>query len=206
MSAASSARPRAPRGEGERTRDEILDTTERLLADAGTDDAVSIRAIAEAVGVTPPSIYRHFGDKDALMLAVCARHFARMDARSQAAADEAADPVEALRARGLAYVHDGLENPGTYRVLFMGGVQPPLEFELEQMPGSEAFLHLVEAVERCVETGAFRDVDAFETAAGLWTVVHGVTSLQLSHPHFPWPDELAERVIDAQLRGLRTDD
>jgi len=202
----SSARPRAPRGEGDRTREEILDATERLLIEAGSEDAVSIRAIGDAVGVTPPSIYRHFEDKDALMLAVCVRHFARMDARSEAAAAEVDDPVAALRARGLAYVKDGLQNPGTYRFLFMGGVHVRDDFELERMPGSEAFIHLVDAVERCVEAGAFRRVDAFETAAGLWTVVHGVTSLQLSHPHFPWPEDLAEQVIDAQLRGLTAED
>lgn len=202
----SSPRARAPRGEGDRTREEILDATERLLLEAQREDAVSIRAIGDAVGVTPPSIYRHFEDKDTLMLAVCTRHFTRMDARAEAAAREVDDPVASLRARGLAYVKDGLENPGTYRILFLGGVHVQDDFDLERMPGSEAFLHLVDAVERCIETGAFHRVDAFETAAGLWTVVHGVTSLQLSHPEFPWPEDLAEQVIDAQLRGLRADD
>ena len=75
-----SARSRSRRGEGEPLRDEILAAAERLIVETGNEDAVSIRAIADAVGVTPPSIYLHFPDKDPLILAVCERHFETFDA------------------------------------------------------------------------------------------------------------------------------
>ena len=73
--------PRSPqiRGEGETLRADLLTATERLMIEAGSADAVSIRAIADAVGVTPPSIYLHFPDKDSLILAVCERHFEAFD-------------------------------------------------------------------------------------------------------------------------------
>ena len=64
----ASRRTRARRGEGERLREEILDAAERLLIETGNRDAVSIRAVAEAVGVTPPSIYLHFADKTELLI------------------------------------------------------------------------------------------------------------------------------------------
>ena len=67
-------RSRSRRGEGETLRADLLTATERLMIEAGSADAVSIRAIADAVGVTPPSIYLHFPDKDSLILAVCERH------------------------------------------------------------------------------------------------------------------------------------
>ena len=63
-------RPRLPKGEGRQLRDEILVATERLLLETGSAQAVSIRAVADAVGVTPPSIYRHFADKTALIFEV----------------------------------------------------------------------------------------------------------------------------------------
>ena len=66
-------RRRAPRGSGDLLRDEILDAATQLLLDTGHAKAVSIRSVAERVGVTPPSIYLHFQDKDALLDAVCAR-------------------------------------------------------------------------------------------------------------------------------------
>src|SRR5205823_3057114 len=101
-------RRRAPRGQGELLREEIIDATERLLLETGDQDAVSIRAVAEAVGVTPPSIYLHFADKIDLIFAVCERHFARFDEIQEAAAAEFDDPVESLMARGRAYVRFGL--------------------------------------------------------------------------------------------------
>jgi AcrR family transcriptional regulator len=66
--------------------DDIVDAAEELLIRTGSEDAVSIRAVADAVGVTPPSIYRHFDDKQHLLFVVCSRHFARL-------ADVVADAV-----------------------------------------------------------------------------------------------------------------
>jgi AcrR family transcriptional regulator len=71
---------------------------------------VSIRAIADAVGVTPPSIYLHFPDKESLILAVCERHFDVFDSVIEQAG-RSNDPVESLRRRGRAYVRFGVENP-----------------------------------------------------------------------------------------------
>src|SRR3954462_12451882 len=103
-------RARARRGEGERLRDEILAAAERLLIRTGDQEAVSIRAIAEAAGVTPPSIYLHFADKTQLLTAVCSARFAEFDRYLEEAASGVDDPLDALWARGRAYVRFGLDN------------------------------------------------------------------------------------------------
>ena len=66
-------RRRSPRGSGDRLAGEIVDAAIELLIDAGDDSAVSIRSIAARVGVTPPSIYLHFADKQELLDAVWSR-------------------------------------------------------------------------------------------------------------------------------------
>ncbi len=66
-------------GEGELLRDEILDAAEALLVRHGSMDAVPLRSVATAVGVSAPSIYLHFADKDDLFFAVCDRRFAHFD-------------------------------------------------------------------------------------------------------------------------------
>ncbi len=200
-------RARARRGEGAKLRDAILDATERLLVQAGDPDDVSIRAIADAVQVTPPSIYLHFADKDALIVAVCARAFAAFDATIEDATT--ADPVESLRRRARAYVHFGLENPAQYRILFMSpGVGDGAVGEDGVQPGARAFNHLVEAVQRALDAGAVRaDLDAYLIATGLWTSVHGITSLLIARPGFRWPDTetLIDHVCRTALRGLAAD-
>ena len=77
MSVQPLRRRRAPRGSGEQLREEILDATTELLLETGHAKAVSIRSVAQRVGVTPPSIYLHFADKDALADSKDVRGYAR---------------------------------------------------------------------------------------------------------------------------------
>ncbi len=199
-------RRRAPRGQGERLREEIIDATERLLIEKGDQDAVSIRAVADAVGVTPPSIYLHFADKNDLIFAVCERHFARFDAVLQEARDAHEDPVQSLLACGHAYVRFGLENPEQYRILFMTKPQQtPDSWTAEKVMGSAAFEHLVEAVAEAIEAiGVQPRPDPVFVSISLWSIAHGITSLLLTHPNFPWPDQeqLVGYVLRMPVEGL----
>jgi AcrR family transcriptional regulator len=185
-------------------RADLLAATERLMIETGRADAVSIRAIADAVGVTPPSIYLHFPDKEALILAVCERHFEVFDAVIEDAGRSTDDPVESLRRRGRAYVRFGLENPEPYRILFMTRTESAQRSDVVVGAGARAFQHLVDAVQRCIDGGAFRPVDPVLAATGVWTAVHGITTLPISMPDFPWPDvdTLVDHVTDIQIRGL----
>jgi len=55
-----------------RTRNEILDAFTALLADKRVDEITS-REIAEAAGVSQPTLYRHFPDREALLHGITAR-------------------------------------------------------------------------------------------------------------------------------------
>jgi AcrR family transcriptional regulator len=201
MKTAPARRPRARKGDGERLRDEILAATERLLVRTGDQGAVSVRAIAEAVGVTPPSIYLHFADKAELIFAVCARHFLALDDAIESAAAGVDDPLDALRVRGRAYVRFGLDHPEQYRILFMSKPSSmPDAWTPEAMLENAAFSHHFEAVQR-----AFPGADdPYLVALGLWAAVHGVVSLLLAHPDFPWPDvdALVDHMLATQAHGI----
>jgi AcrR family transcriptional regulator len=202
----TAARTRARRGEGERLREEILDVAEDLLVSTGDENAVSIRAIAQRVGVTPPSIYLHFADKESLLWAVCERQFEIFDAVLEAADATTDDPLEALRRRGEAYAHFGLEHPEAYRLMFMGrSMVADRHADTIDKSGGSAFTHHVEAVRRAVDAGALRDdLDVVRAAIFLWSGMHGITSLLISLASFPWPerDELVRQVCALQLRAL----
>lgn len=203
-------RSRAPRGQGARLRSEILAAAGRLLAEKGDEDAVSIRMIADAVGVTPPSIYLHFPDKDTLIEAVCEERFQQFDEALEKAAASVHDPLEALRARGRAYVTFALENPEHYRVIFMTKHDRPMTMDElvtvgpEARAGTRAFAHLVEAVQRAADAGAVVSPNPLLTAIHLWSSFHGLVSLLISEPGFPWPDvdALVSSLLDMQEQGL----
>jgi AcrR family transcriptional regulator len=198
-------RTRARRGEGDKLREEILEATERLIIREGSTDKVSIRDIAEEVGCTPPSIYLHFEDRDALIFAVCERIFQALEAVSREASEGVTDPVEAVRSCGRAYVRFGLDHPEQYRIMFMSRTQDSMTpLLLERLKQASGFGLVVERAQRCVDAGMFPAEDAFFLACGLWSSVHGITSLLIAKPWFPWPDveRLVDHVIDTYCLGL----
>jgi len=195
-------RQRAPRGEGEKLRSQILDAAERLLVTLGSDEAVSIRAIAEAVGVTPPSIYRHFEDKDELLYQVCERRFADFNAAFDSA-DMPTDPIEAMRSLGRAYIGFALAHPEHYKVLMMTARERDIKRPESQ--GKRAFDRLVQATQRCIDAGLCNGDNAERLAVAMWSGVHGLCSLLITSKGFSWPgspEELGETLLDVQLRGL----
>lgn len=181
---------------------------ERLLVKSGSAEAVSIRAIATAVGVTPPSIYLHFADKEELLFAVCQEQFSRLDALIDDALVGVDDPLERLRRMGATYVRFGVEHPEQYRILLMSKGDVSLEdFQSGAMPGISTFARLMDAIETCMATGIFERQDVFLTATGLWSVVHGITSMRIAIPEFPFvgADALLDHVLDTYARGLGAD-
>jgi AcrR family transcriptional regulator len=194
-------RRRAPRGLGDQLRDEILDATTELLLETGNAKAVSIRAVAQRVGVTPPSIYLHFADKDALLDAVCARYFEKLDEEMQRAGQGHATTLELLRAQGLAYVRFALATPELYRIATMGEGQPGSDVDMTL--ASAAFQHMVVGVQAMMDEGIFAREDPTTVALTLWTAAHGVAALLIAKPYLPWGDveNFTDRVLSAVCCG-----
>jgi AcrR family transcriptional regulator len=160
---------------------------------------VSIRAVAEAVGVTPPAIYLHFADKDTLIRAVCEDTFRALDDFVEGRVAGITDPLEQLAERGRAYVDFGVEHPEQYRVLFMGKARQ----SGDEVLAASGFAHLLDNVIRAMDAGHIAQRDPGVVSAGLWAVVHGVTSMALAVPGCPVDRHvLIEHLLEVQARGL----
>jgi AcrR family transcriptional regulator len=208
-----SERRRAPRGRGGELRGDVLRAAVALLDETGDEDAVSLRAVAQRVGVSVPSIYLHFADKQALLDAVCEEVFAALDTSMLAAAADAPDPFEGLRRMGVAYVQFARANPEQYRIVLMRQHPPhpptgnpqghgPEDFR-DLVLASAAFEHFVSAVQECVDAGVFEGAAA-DLALRLWAAAHGVAALLVAKPYFPWPplDDYIDRTIEMAGLGL----
>jgi AcrR family transcriptional regulator len=129
-------RTRTPnrRGEGARLRDDILVAAGRLLAEAGREESLSLRAVARAVGIAPPSIYLHFKDRSELVDTVMRAAYGELAAemRRVRSRERIDDPVGALRAVAYGYCRFVLENPKRYRLMF--GVEQ-IEMPRERLAG-----------------------------------------------------------------------
>lgn len=194
-------RPRAPRGSGDLLRDEILDAATELLLETGQAKAVSIRSVARRVGVTPPSIYLHFEDKDALLDAVCARYLAELDWKCSRCGPRSRRPWRCCAPQGLAYIRFATESPELYRIATMGewragnGVDATL--------ARSAFEHMRVTVQALIDEGVYPPGDPTSLALEMWSAAHGVASLLIAKPYLPFGEskEFAGRVLGAVCRG-----
>jgi AcrR family transcriptional regulator len=182
-------------------RDEILDATTELLLETGHAKAVSIRSVAERVGVTPPSIYLHFKDKDALLDAVCARYFEKLDEEMQRTVVGQTSALDVLRAQGQAYVRFALQTPELYRIATMSEGRPGSDVDMTL--NSSAFMHMRASVQALIDEGIYTAGDATQIALEMWTAAHGVAALLIAKPYLPWGDVEAftDRVLLAVCCG-----
>ncbi len=180
--------------------DRLCDAAERLFVTHGPD-AVTIRQLAAAIGVSPMTPYRYFKDKDAILAAVRARAFDRHAQALEAAYQApATGPVERAANVSAAYVRFAFEHPQAYKLMF----------DITQ-PGAENYPDLIRAGERsrATMTRHIRDLTAAGLIAGdpdlighmYWAAMHGPIMLQLSC--MLGPSLSAERLIDA-LAGAIT--
>jgi len=202
---------RARKGEGQLLKEEILDATEDLLLRQGSIDSVSIRAIADGVGVTPPAIYLHFADKEQLFYAVCRRGFDRFAGQLEPVLASGGRPIERIRRLGEEYVRFGMENWQQYPILF--GVHKDFtvpEDELGNDPGLRILAGLVALVEEAKAAGEIRqDLTAAAVAGVLWAGAHGLVELLLGREdkpemvRIPPAEELVPAMLTTLLDGLR---
>jgi AcrR family transcriptional regulator len=134
MAGAPKARTPNRWGEGGKLREEILLAAERLLGEAGREEALSLRAVAREVGIAPPSIYLHFKDRAALVETLMAKTYGEFTAELRAVGvrHPADDPEGAVRSMALWYGRFARENPARYRLMF--GVEQTV-LPLERLAG-----------------------------------------------------------------------
>jgi AcrR family transcriptional regulator len=197
-------RSRARRGEGDRLRNEILVAAEALLIATNDESALSIRAIAAAVGITPPSIYLHFSDRNDLLFEVCERRWRQLEQAMAHAVEGVADPMPRIRARGRAYLRFGIDHPEHYRILMMSRPDDTPDRFSERLADTAGIEVIAGEVAAAIAAGDLPQQDPFEAACLLWIAVHGMVSLIISKPHFPFPpvDELFEHLAGLSLAGL----
>src|SRR5258706_14476552 len=82
-------------------------------------DADSMRRIATKAGVHATLLYKHFADKDALLMAIGEEFFAKLADTMRETVGNERDPVARLKAMMRTYVAVGIDNPREYHLTFM---------------------------------------------------------------------------------------
>lgn len=166
-------------------RNEIIDAADRLLLETADTREVSIDAVVDAVGCTPPALYYYFPSKDLLLWEVCRRRYEAFAAELEASIPATADALAELLARGHAYLDWAVAHPEHYRLLFMTALDPPAHVAAVDPSQSAGLAELIDNVERAVAAGLLNPGDSLAMALALWSTVHGMASLAVVNPSLP---------------------
>lgn len=175
----------------------ILEAAKTLFAHKGYD-AVSIRAVAAAAGMSAMSLYRYYPNKRGILVHVWAEVFSDIFAAGRAAAREAGDPLAALQAYAVTFVRYWLDHPENY-VMVYGERDAPV--------GGETFFADSDIV--ADELAFFRDLieragqpaDAVELRLQQFIcAMHGVCNSLIMIPEMRW--EPAETLVRGMIAAL----
>lgn len=149
----------------EARRAQIVATARRLLEEGG-EEAVTMRRLALEIGIQAPSLYKHFADRSAILLAVKGQALAEMGDALAAARGDIAAMARAYRAWALAHPH-----------LYDAATRGPLD--RERLPAD---------LEARAERPLRQVVPGQDLARAVWASAHGLAILELTGRFPPGAD------------------
>lgn len=154
------------------TRDAIVAAAADLLDEAGAD-AVTLRAVAQRVGVSHNAPYKHFADKEALLAAVAAAELRR---RADAAPKPGQDPLSELKRMARDYVRWATRHPARFKLTFGAWTREDPDLGAAAHAARDRFVAAVAAAQAA---GALPAGDPDRVAALLLALGHGAADLAL---------------------------
>ena len=165
-------------------------------------DAVSLRDLAQTLGVSRAAPYRHFADRDALLAAVAARGFEDLNVGYEAALAHPGDGREKLRQASRVYFDFASRRPGLFRLMFesdlLARARPP---EVLIDPANKAYQLLWRAMEAAYPDADERTIKA--RTITMWSTVYGFLALNRIGRFKPFmvgslsDEEIVDEVIEA---------
>ena len=177
----------------------VVLATIRLLADIGPE-ALQVRRVASAVGVSSMVVYSRFGGMPQLVEAVIAEGFWQLSARF-AELTATGDPICDMSRLAIAYHEFGRANPHLYDLMF--GLSTPGGYRQisrpTRTPGGdggtaldEAYQPLMQYVKQAIREKRIRRQEPDRIAAEIWSFVHGFTALELGGYFAQFKDPIVE--------------
>jgi len=185
-------------------RDRMISAAEELFLLDGVE-GVSMRKIAEKVGVTAPAIYRHFKDKDELLGELINVGLQILQGYLEPAL-KAEGPLERLEQLIDRYFDFALEQPKYFDLAFLVPSHGMRMADELARHNRSTFMFAVQQVHLCMEQGIFKKSDPLETSIMVWASAHGMVTLFRMERFGENPEQfrsIFQRTIQRMFDGLR---
>jgi len=161
-----------------RTARRIAVAARRLLDREGME-AVTMRRVAEAVGITPMAVYRHYPNRAGLLNALAEEGFSELADLLEE--KRFAGDIETRLAKMLeVYLDHAFENPRLFELMFLnprkGARRYPRDFKAGDSPTANL---VVKVVQEGMDIGHFRQDDVWEIVFAAGALSHGLIMLYL---------------------------
>jgi AcrR family transcriptional regulator len=157
---------------------EKIATAARQLLDKEGEEAVTMRRVATAVGITPMAVYRHYPDRTGLLNALADQGFEELSARL--AARLPSDFEKRLNKVLNLNLDFALEHPRLFELMFLkprkGSRQYPRDFKAGKSPTANI---MAELIQEGMDTGYFRQDDLWEIVLEIGALLQGLVMLYL---------------------------
>jgi AcrR family transcriptional regulator len=188
----------------------LAEALEQISANGA--QALSLREVARATGVSHTSAYRHFPNKESVLATIAEEGFRKLtDMMRMASQSHPDDPLAGLLATGVAYVEFAVASPEHIQVMFGGLIVSRLEYPGLLEASLEAFNVLESLVCSGQDLGLIRSGEARIITLAAWAQVHGLALLIASGELGPAPalsldhHALAAAIVGLQRDGLASD-
>jgi AcrR family transcriptional regulator len=159
-------------------REALLQAALGLIGEVGPL-AFTLREVARRAGVSHNAPYRHFRDKEDLIVAMATEGYRELAGAMIHAADKQALALDRLKHAGLAYIEFALRRPEHFAVMFDVPLSERRHLDSIET-AKQAFSVLVGLVKNAQEEGQLVSGDTLDYAFLAWTMVHGVAKLAIT--------------------------
>ena len=156
----------------------------RELLDPGGESAVTIRAVAQAVGMSHNAPYKHFEDRSALLRAVAVQDFAALGDAFVEIRRLEVEPLTKLKRALTVFVAYGEKYPARYRLLFSDpDIADTVDVAVQggdlEAAAMRSFAEFAAIVQGCQNAGDLPDMPNAEQTGLIYASVHGLIDLQM---------------------------
>ncbi|WP_420591840.1 TetR/AcrR family transcriptional regulator [Bacterioplanoides sp.] len=156
----------------------LLQAAVELIRETSVEK-LSLRALARKVGVSQTAPYRHFKDKNHLLVEIAKDTFAEMVMVTTKELKPQQTPPQNVCNCGRAYLQYAIDNPERYKLVFGPSIENRENYPDLMEAGMSSFAVLMNLVEQGIDSGDFLDHCPKLLANACWTSMHGFASLAI---------------------------
>lgn len=159
-------------------REALLSAAVDSIREQGAEN-LSLRALARVVGVSQTAPYRHFADKNGLLVELARQTFDELSRVTSECIDPALNCAENLLRAGEAYLRYAIANPEKYRLIFGSSITQREQYPQLQTAARSAFNVLLQLMAEGAQRGEFLPTEPMLLANNCWSSIHGFALLTI---------------------------